>query len=262
MQTRFFTAEQHIKEKLREFKNNLRKNVHLRKLVVIPLEKGIEDMKMNKLTLKSIICLALAAAILGGFLLLFIEIVDELKGNELTRFDESVIHYIQAFISPMLTEYMSVITFLGSVKWLAFSVLLAAVLLFIFKKRSLAWFMVLSSGLGALFNLLLKWIFKRERPDIRPLIEEQGFSFPSGHSMGSFIFYGSLAYMIIHLAKRKRLKAAWTLMLGCFIIMIGLSRIYLGVHFPSDVIAGFAAGGAWLIIMIIGFRYYEYRKNV
>lgn len=219
-------------------------------------------MNRKNITLKNSIYLALAAAIFGGFLLLFIELVDELKENELIRFDEAAIQYVQAFISPRLTEYMSVITFLGSVKWLAFSVLLAAVLLFLFKKTSLAWFMVLSSGLGALFNLLLKWIFKRERPDIRPLIEEQGFSFPSGHSMGSFIFYGSLAYMIIHLAKRIRWKTAWTLMLGCFIIMIGLSRIYLGVHFPSDVMAGFAAGGAWLTIMIIGFRYYEYRKNV
>ncbi|MBX9972618.1 phosphatase PAP2 family protein [Cytobacillus firmus] len=219
-------------------------------------------MKRKNLTSKNIIYLALAAAIIGGFLLLFIEIVDELKENELIRFDETVIEYVQAFISPRLTEFMNVVTFLGSVKWLAFAVLMAAVLLFVFKKKSLALFMVLSSGLGALFNLLLKWIFKRERPDIRPLIEEQGFSFPSGHSMGSFIFYGSLAYMIIHLAKRKRWKAAWTVLLGCFIIMIGLSRIYLGVHFPSDVIAGFAAGGAWLTIMIIGFRYYEYRKNV
>jgi membrane-associated phospholipid phosphatase len=219
-------------------------------------------MNRKNVTRKNIFYLALAASIIGGFLLLFIEIVDELKEEELIHFDESVIQYVQAFISPRLTEYMSVVTFLGSVKWLAFSVFAAAVLLFLFKKRSLAWFMVLSSGLGALFNLLLKWIFKRERPDIRPLIEEQGFSFPSGHSMGSFIFYGSLAYMIIHLAKRKRWKTAWTLMLGCFIIMIGLSRIYLGVHFPSDVIAGFAAGGAWLTIMIIGFHYYEYRKNV
>ncbi|MEK3853600.1 phosphatase PAP2 family protein [Cytobacillus sp. FSL H8-0458] len=219
-------------------------------------------MNWRNITRNNILYLSLAASIIGGFLMLFIEIVDELKEEELIHFDESVIQYIQAFISPRLTEYMSVVTFLGSVKWLAFSVLLAAVLLFLFKKRSLAWFMVLSSGLGALFNLLLKWIFKRERPDIRPLIEEQGFSFPSGHSMGSFIFYGSLAYMIIHLAKRKRWKAAWTVMLVCFIIMIGLSRIYLGVHFPSDVIAGFAAGGVWLTIMIIGFRYYEYRKNL
>ncbi|EWG09772.1 phosphatase PAP2 family protein [Cytobacillus firmus] len=219
-------------------------------------------MNRKNVTSKKIFFLALAASIIGGFLLLFIEIVDELKEEELIHFDESLIQYVQAFISPRLTEFMSVVTFLGSVKWLAFSVLAAAVLLFLFKKRSLLWFMVLSSGLGALFNLLLKWIFKRERPDIRPLIEEQGFSFPSGHSMGSFIFYGSLAYMIIHLAKRKRWKAAWTVLLGCFIIMIGLSRIYLGVHFPSDVIAGFAAGGAWLTIMIIGFRYYEYRKNV
>lgn len=219
-------------------------------------------MSWKTLTLKNITYIASAAAILGVFLFLFIEIVDELREKELVRFDERVIDYVQAFISPRLTEFMQVITFLGSVKWLAFAVIIAAVLLFIFKKCSLALFMVISSGVGALFNILLKWIFKRERPDIRPLIEEQGFSFPSGHSMGSFIFYGSLAYMIVHLAKKRRWKTAWVLMLGFFIVSIGLSRIYLGVHFPSDVIAGFAAGGVWLTIMILGFRYYEFRKNL
>jgi undecaprenyl-diphosphatase len=219
-------------------------------------------MSWKTLTLKNIIYIASAAAILGVFLFLFIEIVDELREKELVRFDERVIDYVQAFISPRLTEFMQVITFLGSVKWLAFAVIIAGVLLFIFKKRSLAIFMVISSGVGALFNILLKWIFKRERPDIRPLIEEQGFSFPSGHSMGSFIFYGSLAYMIVHLAKKRRWKTAWVLLLGFFIVSIGLSRIYLGVHFPSDVIAGFAAGGVWLTIMILGFRYFEFRKNL
>lgn len=219
-------------------------------------------MSWKTLTLKNITYIASAAAILGVFLFLFIEIVDELREKELVRFDERVIDTVQAFISPRLTEFMQVITFLGSVKWLAFAVIIAAVLLFIFKKRSLALFMVISSGVGALFNILLKWIFKRERPDIRPLIEEQGFSFPSGHSMGSFIFYGSLAYMIVHLAKKRRWKTAWVLLLGFFIVSIGLSRIYLGVHFPSDVIAGFAAGGVWLTIMILGFRYYEFRKNL
>ncbi|PWW30143.1 undecaprenyl-diphosphatase [Cytobacillus oceanisediminis] len=219
-------------------------------------------MSWKTLTLKNIIYIASAAAILGVFLFLFVEIVDELREKELVSFDERVIDYVQAFISPRLTEFMQVITFLGSVKWLAFAVIIAGVLLFIFKKRSLAIFMVISSGVGALFNILLKWIFKRERPDIRPLIEEQGFSFPSGHSMGSFIFYGSLAYMIVHLAKKRRWKTAWVLLLGFFIVSIGLSRIYLGVHFPSDVIAGFAAGGVWLTIMILGFRYFEFRKNL
>ncbi|WP_026584242.1 phosphatase PAP2 family protein [Bacillus sp. J33] len=219
-------------------------------------------MSWKTLTLKNMIYIVSAAAILGGFLYIFIEIVDELQENELVRFDEQVIGYIQAFISPRLTEFMNVITFLGSVKWLTLAVIISSILLFIFKKRSLAFFMIISSGVGALFNYLLKWIFKRERPDIRPLIEEQGFSFPSGHSMGSFIFYGSLAYMIVHLAKKRRWKAAWTLLLGCFIAAIGLSRIYLGVHFPSDVVAGFAAGGVWLTIMILGFRYYEFRKNL
>ncbi|GLB61118.1 phosphatase PAP2 family protein [Cytobacillus sp. NCCP-133] len=219
-------------------------------------------MRWKALTFKRILYIVMEALILGGFFYLFIAIVDELQENEIVRFDERVIDNMHAFISPRLTEFMNVITFFGSVKWLVIAVIIASVLLIIVKKISLAFFMMISSGVGALFNILLKLIFKRERPDIMPLIEAQGFSFPSGHSMGSFIFYGSLAYIIIHLARSRRWKAAWSLLLSCFIIAIGISRIYLGVHFPSDVIAGFAAGGVWLTIMILGFRYYESCKNL
>lgn len=99
-------------------------------------------MNWRNITRKNIFYLTLAASIIAGFLLLFIEIVDELKEEELIHFDESVIKYVQAFISPRLTEFMSVVTFLGSVKWLAFSVLAAAVLCSCLKRDHLhgSWF--------------------------------------------------------------------------------------------------------------------------
>lgn len=80
--------------------------------------------------------------------------------------------------------------------------------------------------------------------------------------MGSFIFYGSLAYVTIHLVYKKSLKWIGCFLNGLFIIIIGVSRIYLGVHYPSDVVGGYLAGAAWLLICIILFRYYEYRHNL
>jgi len=137
-----------------------------------------------------------------------------------------------------------------AIKWITVLVVIAVVLLLWRKKFALALFFVISSGLGGLFNLFLKWLFKRERPDILPLISEQGYSFPSGHSMGFFIFYGSLAFVIIHLAHRNSMKWIGSILNGVFIIMIGITRIYLGVHYPSDIVDGYLAGAAWLFFFL------------
>lgn len=200
--------------------------------------------------------------ILGFFIKGFIEISGELKENELVTFDRTVIHFVQNFISDRLTELMMFITFLGSINWLAFAVIAGTLILWFLKKYSLSIFLGVSSGLGAVFNILLKNIFQRERPDIQPLISEQGFSFPSGHSMGSFIFYGALAFVIVHFAKRNVWKYFGVLMMVAIIALIGISRVYLGVHFPSDIIGGFTAGGAWLTVCFIGYHYYEFRKRI
>ena len=182
--------------------------------------------------------------------------------NKLAAFDNQVIGVVQSRISPVLTDVMLTFTFLGSVKWLTFAVLAGTLFLFIKRKWSLGIFFVLSSGVGSLFNVLLKNIFKRQRPDLHRLITENSYSFPSGHSMGSFIFYGAIAYIILHYAHKKGAKTFGVVLMVLFILFIGISRIYLGVHYPSDVVGGYAAGGAWLSICIIGFRYYEYRRNL
>ena len=210
----------------------------------------------------SAIYLIVILAILGTFLGVFILVANEMRENKLVKFDQTIIHYVQGFISPKLTEIMLFFTFLGSVRWLIIAVILATLILFLLKKRALGTFVLLSSGIGSLFNSLLKHIFKRTRPDIKPLITEMGFSFPSGHSMGSFIFYGAIAYILIHYYHRKWRKITGATLMFVLIFLIGLSRIYLGVHFPSDIIGGFTAGGAWLVCCIIMFRYYEYKKGL
>lgn len=196
------------------------------------------------------------------FLIAFIFIASEIQIHALVQFDTFIISVVQSQISPLLTGIMKVLTFLGSVKWIGTVVLISALWLFIKKKWSLGWFILLSSGMGSVFNIILKNIFKRQRPDIHRLISETGYSFPSGHSMGSFIFYGALLYMIIHYTRNKRRQTLAGIIIALLIFFIGLSRIYLGVHYPSDIIGGYTAGGAWLIICVMIYRYYEFRKRL
>jgi membrane-associated phospholipid phosphatase len=217
---------------------------------------------MKKLTGIKLMYILSAAALLGLFTFLFAEMAEELKENELEAFDHTIINFVQSFINDQLTALMFSITFLGSVKFLVFLAGAGGVILMVYKKWALSVFLLAGAGGGALFNWLLKWIFKRERPDILPLLTESGFSFPSGHSMGSFIFYGASAYILVHLFSRLSLKVLSVLANVLIIFLIGLSRIYLGVHYPSDVAGGFLAGGAWLAACIIIFRLYEYRRNL
>ena len=145
-------------------------------------------------------------------------------------------------------------TFFGSIEALLLLTILSCAFLIWKNKRWEACFLVIGIGCGGIFNFLLKWIFQRERPDLHRLINESGYSFPSGHSMGAFIFYGMLCMLLLTFFPSIKSKVIFILSTSLFIFMIGLSRIYLGVHYPSDVIAGFAAGGAWMCVCLIGLK--------
>lgn len=201
-----------------------------------------------------------AALILGvAFLVLFtwgfISIVDELRENEVESFDKSVIDFVQGFISPGLTTIMTTITFLGGVTGIAVGTVISILILLLMKKVPLAVFMAVTVGIGGAFNSLLKSLFKRDRPDFHVLIEQGGYSFPSGHSMGSFIFYGAVAFMLYRAFDRHLYKWISIVAAVGLILVIGTSRVYLGVHYPSDIIGGYSAGGAWLIISILVYSY-------
>ncbi|RIW35145.1 PAP2 family protein [Bacillus salacetis] len=110
-------------------------------------------------------------------------------------------------------------------------------------------------ALGGGFNWLLKEYFKRQRPDIEALVEQGGYSFPSGHSMGSFILYGALAFAVFRLYDHRWSKFIGAAALLLLVLLIGLSRIYLGVHYPSDILGGFSAGGVWLAFSILVYTF-------
>lgn len=214
--------------------------------------------KENKLSIKYV---SRIVFFILAFSVLFIYISRHVSGVDILTFDQTIITFVQSFISDQLTGLMVAVSFLGSIKFITSSIIVLSILLLLNKKWALVFFLMGSSGIGALLNKLLKWYFKRERPDILPLIEESGYSFPSGHSMGSLIFYGSLAYICIHIVKSTNKKIFSVTFFALIILFIGISRIYLGVHYPTDVVGGFSIGISYLFICILGFRYYEAKKH-
>ncbi|MGM7635152.1 phosphatase PAP2 family protein [Bacillus sp. Hm123] len=205
---------------------------------------------------------ALLLALLAFFTWGFIEIVAALKADKVEAFDLAIIHEVQSWINEERTRKMIFITDLGSVSWMTVGTVLVAAILFVKRRFSYALFFILTVALGGAFNSLLKEAFRRQRPEILRLIEQGGYSFPSGHSMGSFIFYGAIAFLLFELLRHRWAKVVGTVAAFGLILLIGLTRIYLGVHYPSDVIGGFTIGAAWLIFSIAAFHYYQDRIHL
>ncbi|OMP66095.1 phosphatase PAP2 family protein [Domibacillus epiphyticus] len=213
---------------------------------------------MDKKNWRTFVYYGSLLAFLLFFTWAFFEVVDALRAKEVETFDTAVINVVQSWINEGRTARMVFITELGSVKFFTAATVLISLFLAIRKRYGWALFFIFVNALGGLFNSLLKEFFKRQRPDVLPLIEQGGYSFPSGHSMGSFIFYGAVSFMLFRLIKGKWKKTIAALAAGSIVILIGLTRIYLGVHYPSDVIAGFSIGAAWLFFCIMVFHVSEY----
>jgi membrane-associated phospholipid phosphatase len=188
------------------------------------------------------------------FVVSFVVFAEDLVAHKLTRFDTTVIDWVQSAIDPMNTRVMEFFTFIGSPAVVAGLVVLSVIVLYWQKKHWEALCMLVANVGGVAFNEVLKWAFHRQRPEIHRLITAHGYSFPSGHSMGAIVFYGMVAYFFCLFAKSMTPKVLTCVVCVLLIVMIGGSRIYLGVHYPSDVIAGFIAGGAWLVVCITGLR--------
>lgn len=129
-----------------------------------------------------------------------------------------------------------------------FLVIITFILIIAIKNKKIKIAIALNIIIEPILNTTLKNIFARPRPMGYRLIEETGYSFPSGHSMASMAFYGLLIYLIYKNVKNKYLKWTLILVLSVLIILIGFSRIYLGVHYTSDVLGGFLISLSYLII--------------
>lgn len=188
------------------------------------------------------------------FLITFVVFVEKLELHKLLGFDTAVIRIVQKRIDHSNTRIMKLFTFLGSPAVVSVFVAFSAIALYRTKKKREAVCMVIANAAGAGFNEGLKYIFRRRRPDIHRLVPVHGYSFPSGHSMGSVMFYGTVSYLLCRQMKSGFYKILTCIVSAFMVFMTGVSRIYLGVHYPSDVISGYAAAGTWLSAFIKGFN--------
>lgn len=193
-----------------------------------------------------LLSLALFAAGIAILVFLIRKQVRKYKYIDLAVFD-----WLQSRTSPARNRFMLFITFLGKHQFLVPANVLLIIYFLLIDKQS--WFSIrvgaiALSSLGLMF--LLKFLFRRKRP-LAPLLKAvKGLSFPSGHAIMAVTFFGFIIYILFHLAGNDLVKYLLTAVLVLLILLIGFSRVYLRVHYLSDVIAGFIIGLLWLFISL------------
>lgn len=209
------------------------------------LEKYLIQFKLFK---KSPVAVLIFIEIVFGItlcvaaVLIFVEIAENVLNQDSHAFDVALSQLIYSWRSPIGNEIMTFISLLGADLALIGGSIVAIVLA-LKKHKHEAVLFVSVLAIGLLINNILKVFYQRPRPTIDPLFDlSSTFSFPSGHAMNSFIFYSLLAYFVYHFTKNQKLSIIASLVAVLLIGLIGFSRVYLGVHYPSDVIAGYVAG--------------------
>lgn len=201
--------------------------------------------------------LTVGAVITAFFVMLFFQIARDLvMEGEWGAYDTDISLMISLLRSSALDNIILLITYLGEWQVILLGVVTASIILALLKYWRYAAVLWVSVVGGEFFIWLAKDIIGRPRPtSLGALIEESGFSFPSGHSFVAVSFYGLLAYFLFRAAKTNFLKGLITVIGAVIIILIGFSRIYLGVHWPSDVLASFASGAAWLTVLVTSLEH-------
>jgi undecaprenyl-diphosphatase len=204
---------------------------------------------------------------IGGLLLaglalwVFAQIAEEVLEAESYAFDTSILLTVRSWHTPLLDLVMLGVTFIGDPFGLLISCVILGAWLLERKQKSEATTLAIAA-MGAIgLNVLLKRLFSRDRPALWERVVDVGqYSFPSGHGMVSVVIYGFIGYI---LAVRYRRQQVWIISLTTILITaIGFSRLYLGVHWPTDIIAGYAAGLVWLITCISSSKiWHRYRAK-
>ncbi|MGM0875253.1 MAG: phosphatase PAP2 family protein [Bacillota bacterium] len=164
--------------------------------------------------------------------------------------DVKVTLFFEKIRSPIITELYLFISDVGSIKYTLPICIIIAILLLIKRKVIDVVFLFSMFYSVRQLNYLLKEVYIRDRPSFNAVYEASHYSFPSGHAMNSTAIYGFLCYLlIIHYTKNNKQKNLLLIVTIILISLIGISRIYLGVHYLTDILAGFSAGFAWFIVM-------------
>lgn len=194
-----------------------------------------------------------------GLAKLFEELAEGIFRKESTQLDNNFSLWLHGFANPILDKIFKFFTTIGSIASVIIMTILSFGLLIKGKHPHAAWLVALATGGGVLLNQVLKFFFRRPRPllwtstDPRPAT----FSFPSGHATVTFCFCGGLSWLGYKFSKSPVVLAGWLLiMLGC-VVMVGLSRIYRGVHYLTDVVGGYISGSFWLALLLSGVSIYD-----
>jgi membrane protein DedA with SNARE-associated domain/membrane-associated phospholipid phosphatase len=180
---------------------------------------------------------------------------DVIHHDPLTQFDLTVADLLHRHGTAGLVKLAKAITLLGSPAFIAAWGSVVCVILLRQRRRTLlvGWIGALVGGV--LLDLALKLAFRRPRPVWEdPYLAERGWSFPSGHAMGSLIAYGMLAYLLVLHLRSRGARAAVIATAILLVVAIGFTRLFLGVHYFSDIIAGYAAGTVWLAVCVSGLE--------
>ena len=213
-------------------------------------EKRKMKEKVKEFIVKNLKWIILFICLIG-----FLAIAEDVFNKEIMNGDIIGYKLISTFlISDFATPIAKFITNFGGAIFLT---ILTIILFILIKNKKIGLSIFSNLVIITALNQLLKNILQRPRPTEYRIINEAGYSFPSGHSMVSMAFYGFLIYLIYKNVKNKYLKWGLIALLSLLILLIGLSRIYLGVHYTSDVIAGFLVSVSYLII----FTHFLPRKN-
>ncbi len=182
----------------------------------------------------------------------FLALAEDVFNKEIMKGDIIGYKIVSTFlISDFATPIAKFITNFGGA---IFLIILTILLLVVLKNKKVGLSICTNLVVVTILNQLLKRLLQRPRPTEFRIIEENGYSFPSGHSMVSMAFYGYLIYLIYRFVKNKYLKWISIVLLSLLICLIGISRIYLGVHYTSDVLGGFLISISYLVIYISAFN--------
>ncbi len=213
--------------------------------------KSVKDLVLKSRVAFIIFLEAIIGIISSSFsVFTFIELREGIFSKELLEFDNMIMNFFYFHRTALLTKIMIAISTLG------FEIPIVAglfifILTLIKKHKKEALIFALIVLLAPSLNGILKRIIQRPRPLFYPLVATSSYSFPSGHAIGSFVFYVTLSYFVYHFTKSKKLSAIAFAVSILLILLIGISRMYLGVHYPTDILAGWIGGLFWFSDLVI-----------
>lgn len=171
------------------------------------------------------------------------------------HFDRLVHDWAVSRRSPASTAFFTLMTTIGDPRSLVIIGLCVAIALLLTKRYRWLLYLVITVAGGGALDWELKRFFARARPDIAEMLRQaHGYSFPSGHAMGSTVMFGALSYLAFRTVRRWRWKSAVLALAATLILAVATSRVYLGVHWMSDVLAGITAGAMWVGVTTVAYE--------